>query len=353
MHATTNDTSTFSKGDTNPNIHEAIYYRLIALWILCEALLGSIIFTFRIPVSGLVIGSCAVTCIALIGWYHPSKGSILKATIIVAIFKMMLTPQALPTAYIAVFFQGLMGELLFWNRKNYKLACITLAVLALLESAFQRILILTIVYGNDIWTVFNKFVQKLTGDTSLTNYSYILILAYLLLHVVTAIFVGLTMGRLPQKLSGMNNLLKKYSVAPTSISNTAISQIKRRRKGKMVLLIILVILLLLYIQTFFQLGEPILPENQLLKIIIRSLIIILSWNFFVSPILKKLLHKWLLYKKQQSARQVQQVVNLLPTMQNMIVKSWAYSAEKKYFKRLFLFFQILLVNTFNTPGSSV
>jgi len=125
LHATTNDTSTFSKGDTNPNIHEAIYYRLIALWILCEALLGSIIFTFRIPVSGLVIGSCAVTCIALIGWYHPSKGSILKATIIVAIFKMMLTPQALPTAYIAVFFQGLMGELLFWNRKNYKLACIT------------------------------------------------------------------------------------------------------------------------------------------------------------------------------------------------------------------------------------
>jgi hypothetical protein len=47
-----------------------------------------------------------------------------------------------------------------------------------------------------------------------------------------SLFVGLTMGRLPQKLSGMNNLLKKYSIAPTEISNTAISQIKRRRKGK-------------------------------------------------------------------------------------------------------------------------
>ncbi|HMW66821.1 MAG TPA: hypothetical protein PKC82_07815, partial [Chitinophagaceae bacterium] len=348
MHSASNDNSSFIEYADIFNISEVIYYRLIALWVLCEALLGSIIFTFRIPVSGLVIGSCAISCISLIAWYYPVKGAIIKATIIVAIFKMMLTPQALPTAYIAVFFQGLMGELLFWNRKNYKLACITFALLALLESALQRILILTIVYGNDIWTVFNKFVQKLMGAASITNYSYLFIISYLLLHVVTALFVGITMGRLPQKLSSMYNLLEKYSIAPAEISNTTLSQIKRKRRGKMVLLFILVILLLMYIQTFFKIGEPILPQNQLLRIIIRSIIIILSWYFFISPVLKKWLRKWLMNKKQQSARQVQQVVNLLPTMQNMIAKSWTYSAEKKYFKRLFLFFQILLVNTFNT-----
>jgi hypothetical protein len=43
-------------------------------------------------------------------------------------------------------------------------------------------------------------------------------------------------------------------------------------------------------------------------------------------------------KKQQSARQVQQVVNLLPTMQNMIAKSWTYSAEKKILQKAVLIF---------------
>src|ERR1700741_38442 len=136
-----------------------IYYRLIALWALCEAMLGAIIFTFRIPVSGLVIGSCAVVCISLIAWYVPAKGAIIKATLIVAIFKMMLSPQAPPPAYIAVFFQGLMGELLFWNRKYFRLFCVILALLAMVESAFQRVVSITIIYGNDFWTAVNGFLK--------------------------------------------------------------------------------------------------------------------------------------------------------------------------------------------------
>src|SRR5258707_13313612 len=111
-----------------------IYYRLIALWVLCEAMLGGIIHGFKIPVSGLIVGSCAVICICLIAWYVPAKGAIIKATLIVAIFKMMLSPQAPPPAYIAVFFQGLMGELLFWRKKIFPLACVLLGILALLES---------------------------------------------------------------------------------------------------------------------------------------------------------------------------------------------------------------------------
>ena len=75
-----------------------IYYRLITLWVLCEAMLGGVIHAAKIPVSGLIVGSCAVICICLIAFYHPTKGAIIKATIIVAIFKMMLSPQAPPLA---------------------------------------------------------------------------------------------------------------------------------------------------------------------------------------------------------------------------------------------------------------
>ncbi|MES1224974.1 MAG: hypothetical protein ABUT20_56320, partial [Bacteroidota bacterium] len=141
--------------DTN----NQIYYRFIALWILCEAMLGGIIHGFKIPVSGLIIGSCSVICISLIAYYVPAKGSIIKATIIVAIFKMMLSPQASFPAYIAVFFQGFVGELLFFNKRFYLVACMLLAILTLLESATQRIFVLVIVYGTDFWKAINEFIS--------------------------------------------------------------------------------------------------------------------------------------------------------------------------------------------------
>jgi hypothetical protein len=124
-----------------PNIASPgiIYFRLIGLWILCEAVLGGIIHGLRIPVSGLIVGSSAVVCICLIAWYNPLKGTILKATIIVAIFKMMLSPQAPPTAYVAVFFQGILGEAIFWKRRLYTVSCILFGALALIESGLQRI----------------------------------------------------------------------------------------------------------------------------------------------------------------------------------------------------------------------
>src|SRR2546423_1443002 len=97
------------------SMNKQIYYRLITLWVLCEATLGGIIHAARIPVSGLIVGSCAVICICLIAFYVPERGAILKATVTVAIFKMMLSPQTPVLAYTAVFFQGVIGEALFFN----------------------------------------------------------------------------------------------------------------------------------------------------------------------------------------------------------------------------------------------
>ena len=178
-----------------------IYYRLIALWVLCEAMLGGIIHGLKIPVSGLFVGSSAVICICLIAWYVPQRGAIIKATIIVAIFKMMLSPQAPPPAYIALFFQGFLGELLFFrNRKFYQVSCILFAVLSLLESGLQRILVLTIVYGNDLWKVINDFINGLTKQKISTNYSLLIGTAYVSLHLLTGILVGLLASVLPKRI---------------------------------------------------------------------------------------------------------------------------------------------------------
>lgn len=322
-----------------------IYYRLIALWVLCEALLGSIIFTFKIPVSGLVIGSCAVVCISLLAWYVPAKGAIIKATLIVAIFKMMLSPQAPPPAYIAVFFQGLLGELLFWNRKQFRLFCVLLALLAMVESAFQRVVSITILYGNDFWTAVNGFLTKLTGSEQVTDYSYFIIFWYVLLHIIIGVLVGVWAGFLPQRIQLMGALQKKYSVETVDAAIN-IPPRKRKKIFRRFLFIIWIALIAIYVQSFFKIGPALLPSAMALRILIRSVIIVLTWYFLLSPVIKQLLHKWLQRKKQQSAEQVQQVLNLLPSTQGLMIRSWQLSAERKGWRRIVLCCKIILANIF-------
>lgn len=322
-----------------------IYYRLIALWVLCEAMLGAIIFTFRIPISGLVIGSCAITCISLMGWFVPVRGAILKATIIVAVFKMMLSPQAPPAAYIAVFFQGILGELLFTKRKYFKAACLSLAILALLESALQRILVVTIIYGKDIWTGINEFISKLTGTTEVTDYSYFIIFCYVVIHLATGVVLGVWTGLLPERIRHMRKFQQQYHIDKTT--SLFVKPVTRRKKNiRTVLLFVWIVLLGLYIQSFFQIGEPLLPSSLSLRIFIRSVIIVLTWYFLVSPILKQLLHKWLEKKKQESAVQVQQVLDLLPSTQGLISQSWQLAGTQRGWKKISLFCRIVLANTF-------
>ena len=136
------------KLNDNPKNIDA-YFRLVALWVVCEAFVGGIIHGIKLPISGIIIGSAAVICISLIGYYFPDKGMILKATIIVTIFKMMLSPQSPPMAYVAVFFQGVVGELCFFNKKYFTASSFFFALIALIESGLQRIIILTFVYGKN------------------------------------------------------------------------------------------------------------------------------------------------------------------------------------------------------------
>jgi nucleoside-triphosphatase THEP1 len=332
-------------------MNKQTYYRLIALWVLCEAMLGGIIHGFRIPVSGLVVGSCAIVCICLIAWYAPARGAILKATIIVAIFKMMLSPQAPPPAYIAVFFQGLLGEALFWNRRLYRLSCILLAVLGLLESGLQRILMLTIVYGNDLWVVINNFINGLTKQKVSTNYSLLIGSGYVALHFITGILVGWWASALPKQIEKWRSDEKYKIITDAGATITLSAGTKKKKRLKIGLFIIWMVLIGLYVQSYFKIGAPLLPAHISLKILLRSLIIVLGWIFIIGPLLKQLLHGWLQKKKATSQQEVQEVLRLLPATQQLIAQSWKQSATNKGWKRINTWTKMVLVNSL-TPSST-
>ncbi len=330
-----------------------IYYRLIALWVLSEAMLGGIIHGFKIPVSGLVVGSAAVICICLIAWYAPARGAILKATVIVAIFKMMLSPQAPPTAYIAVFFQGLLGELLLRNKKYFRLSCLVFAVLALLESGLQRIAVLTIIYGNDLWKVINDFINGLTKQKA-ANYSLLIGGGYVLLHVTAGIVAGWWASLLPGRISQWSKEKKYRLPVPERAGSMVPPNSPKKQRWKKGVFMAWILLLGLYIQSYYQIGTPLLPAHISLKILLRSFIIVLGWYFIIGPLLKKILQQWLQQKQTQAQAEVKQVLELLPATKQLVLQSWNWTPQYRGWKRIKAVIKIILVNALDPmPGKKI
>lgn len=323
--------------------NKQVYYRLIALWVVCEAMLGGIIHGLKLPVSGLIVGSAAVICISLIGYYYPAKGSILKATIIVAIFKMMLSPQSPFAAYIAVIFQGVIGQLIFSNRNQFRFRCIAFAILALLESAIQRLLMMTILFGMDIWTAFNSFINGITGQSSVTNFSLYIASFYVILHIIIGFIVGNYASKIP------SFVLRDKDEMAFRISGDSFVKIekpKRKKKaGKYFLQVIWILLWAILIHSYFYPERAIIPSGIIIKLLLRSALIILTWILLINPLLTYMLHRWLKKKKTESGNEIKEISLLLPYTQHIVGQSWKMSSQKKGISRLKLFFRIVMVNS--------
>lgn len=316
------------------------YYRLITLWVVCEAFIGGIIHGLHIPVSGLIVGSAAITCISLIAWYHPKAGSIIRATIVVLIFKMLLSPQAPITAYVAVLFQGLLGELIFRNRKYFSAAAIVFAVIALLESAFQRFLIMTIIYGSDIWTAINFLLNNLTGQQQWTNYSKLFIAGYTAIHLVIGILLGYSISILPARIEKWKRHPLLEPVSPPLHNEN-----KNWKFRKWWIAILWLLLVLLLAQSEWGPGKALVPSGTILPMLIRSLIIICSWILFLGPIMKWFLHRWLKNRQGKLKEEMEEVMSLLPATIELVKEGWQIAGRSgnKYGSAI----RYILVNALN------
>ena len=320
------------------------WYRLIALWVLCEGILGGMMHAVNMPFTGIIVSGGAVVCIALIAYYVPVKGAILKATIIVAVFKMMLGPHTPPTAYIALFFQGLMGQLLFFNLRFFRVSCILLAVLALVESALQRVIVLTLLYGNNFWKALDQFITKLTGARTVTNYSLTLATGYVTLHAFAGMVIGLYAGSLVWRSETWGILHKNYLIEEGEEALQG-QRKNKRKKVRYIFLAAWILLVLLFLQSWLQPANAVLPAKTVLQIMFRSLLIILSWYFLVSPFLAALVKKWLNRRRLDANNDILQVTRMLPSAKYIFSKSWQLSAGEKGWRRLPVFCKIVLVNT--------
>lgn len=319
------------------HFNKAFYLRLIALWVICEAFAGGILHGFKIPFTGLGVSSLSVFCIILIGYYFPKKGSIIKATIIVAIFKLMLSPHAPPTAYIALFFQGLVGQILLQGT-FFKTGAVLLGILALTESAIQRILVLVIIYGKTFWLAVDEFVLKLFSSKQINSFSLKLAISYVIFHAITGFFVGRFAANIALKANNwkVENLLIEKGVAE-------LPDEKQHMRINKLVLIVWLLLMAFYFQQYFLWGIIILNKESILQIILRSLLIITGWMALISPMLKIFLRNRMEKSRSTYEQEVVEVMKLIPETKYIVEESWRRSLINKKRDRK-LFFKQVMVN---------
>jgi len=328
------------------------YYHLIALWAVCEGMLGGIIHGLNLPISGLIVGGAAVIIISLIGFYFPKRGAILQATLFVCIFKMMLSPHSPIPAYIAVGFQGLTGEFFFivlpsvlktGVRNIFRVCCTVFAAMALTESGVQRIFTLTIIYGKQFWEAVDTFISGITGTEELTRYSYYVAGAYVLLHLLAGIVIGKIAGNIPYNIKKWRHELN-ISVRDFEQFTYVVPR-KPKRRLRNGLLVVWVLLLIIFLQSVLTSGEPLVQEGTILNIIVRSVLIILTWHFIVSPVVTYFLKRWLRKQSERKTTAVHEIRTLIPATQNLFGVCWQASQGKRGMKRLMLFMKLVLVSS--------
>ncbi len=326
------------------NYNPRLYYRLVALWVVCEAFAGGLMHAAKMPFTGMIVSSLAVSCIMLIAYHIPARNAIMQATLTVAFFKLTLSPHSPPTAYIAVFFQGYLGYLLFNHRKHFLFSSILLAALALVESSLQRILVLLIIYGNSFWEAVDVYIQKTVGG-NFNDYSAMLAVIYILIHLLTGILVGTFVAR--AILRAENKIDRESYLIKSVDEKVGVHEISKRRGEKSFKTLYFVLWLLLvgfYAQAMFDPENAVLPANKIVMILVRSVLVILTWLLILSPLSMMFLKHFIKKQRQSGYLPVEEIQEIIPGIKKIFYASWKISGVHTGITRIKFFFRILLIN---------
>jgi hypothetical protein len=195
-------------------------FNLIALWAVSEAGMGGILHAFHAPFKGVVLSCFALTCISLLAWHHKDRpfATIVRAWAIVMTVKFAVAPLSPLTAYVAVTFQAFFSWCCFRYIRHFPTACMVAAVVCLLESALQRLLLVTVAFGVEIWQGKSQLTGAAMMDKmvlGMAQKSVPLMVIYVAIHFVAGIITGWLSGRLPRDVDRESTYLAGLATLPT------------------------------------------------------------------------------------------------------------------------------------------
>jgi len=297
-----------------------IINRLTALWALSESGLGGIMHAMKIPLTGFFIGGFAVIIIALLAHFsNRNSRVILRSCLLVLIVKAAVSPHSPLMAYVAVAFQGLAGAAIFGLISRFLPACMLFGFTALVESALQKFLVLTILFGKSIWESLDLFISGLLKDFHLpTSFSFSiwLIVLYTVAHAIWGVLAGRLAAGLPLQLERKSaGIIMRYHALP---SRPVEAVIPRRRRGKWITWIMLLLFITIVLVSEGQITRS-------LYVILRTIAVMIILFYILQPLVIGLLRT----AGANRNTQVEILVNQLPEIRNLVRPAYKLASESE------------------------
>jgi hypothetical protein len=291
-----------------------IIMRLTALWALSESGLGGAMHAFKIPFTGFFLGGFAILIVCLLAFHSTHKWkAIIQATLLVILIKATASPQSPPMAYVAVAFQGLIGAVFFSIIPIFRLAAVLFGMLALFESATQKFLLTTLIFGKSIWEALDLFFQDILKTLSISSdisFSLWLILVYTLIYTLSGMLLGWWGASLPAKLERESvGIIEKYKLLETETIVEENPSKKRKHKLWGLLFVLLFVCI-----TFVLQGSG----SKAFYAIARTIAALLILFFIVSPLIKWLMQKWFAKAKNEKQHAISQLMDTLPELRSYV-----------------------------------
>lgn len=300
---------------------------LTALWAFVESGLGGLMHAIHIPFTGIVLGGFSIIIISLIAMNGPNPfGNIMKATLVVLAVKASVNPATPPMAYLAVSFQGLCGALLFSIPRRFMLTMILLGVITMLESALQKLLVPTILYGT-AWLKaldsFYSYTMQQFGIDSKARFSLWVVYTYLGIYLTWGLVLGVWMYYMPGQISKRAGLYKNLQPGQAGTEKS----FKKKRRG----LVLMVLAVLISISTFFlQPGKG--SGMATFIVIFRTATIVLLWVYVILPLWKAFVTRRLAKTRSENLKVV---LDFMPRISGYVQPLYRYvSAHFKGARRL-------------------
>lgn len=196
---------------------------LAGIWAFVESGLGGAMHALKLPFTGIWIGGTAVAVLIVMAgvlrgryeaWGHVEKvprhaiaGTLLRATMLVMAVKLMASPHSPPTAYLAVGFQGVLAAcVLSWFRP-FRLGAILFASLSMFESAIQKLLVMTLVYGRAWMTALESMTLVANQQLGVEGGGLSLLWVYLGLYLSWGVVLGIWASGWSSRPPAMQQLL--------------------------------------------------------------------------------------------------------------------------------------------------
>ena len=310
----------------------------------------------QIPFTGLLVGGMAVIMISLIAEFSECKyREILKSAIIVLIVKAMAAPFTPVTAYIAVTFQALLGFALFSLLRVNFISILFLSIIGMLESAIQKLLVLTLFFGDSLWKAMDKLIAFASGQLGqiVLNGSNWIIGIYLFIYLAGGFFIAWLAYNTINNFDAANPVfILKESSAVNTVFVTGSDAIKKNRYKKFWLL--LLIMVILSVILFFFSADKKQGWVEVLKTITWALSALLLWFVVIGPLFTKSIQKLLKKKETRYSDEIISTLSFLPVLNKLTSLVWQQSKLHSGFKRWRFFLKALIYTslTYSEPDLS-